>query len=77
MESLIGKQIIKVCGGQEHTLILTTEGIYSCGKASSGALGTGSTSNIEPTLIQTLKHKRVVQIASGFGGTHSFALTGT
>ena len=76
METLIGKQIISACGGQDHTLILTTEGIYSCGSASGGALGTGSVQSTQPKLITGLLHKKVVQIASGYGGTHAFALTG-
>jgi len=70
-----GAKIKNVDIGGAHTLAFTTEGqVYSCGINSNGQLGLGDKQpRLTPTLIESLKGKRIVQVAAG-QNTHSLFL---
>jgi len=87
-----GLVVKKVVVGNFHTLAVTEDGdVYSWGQGHrnfdsflisllwtrSGALGHKSTSNIEtPTLIQALKGKKIVDLASGLQYAHAVDVDG-
>ena len=75
-----GKQVYSACGA-DYALINTcknqafinilADGIYSCGLHSTNQAKHG----LIP--IEELKNKKIIQCASGIGGNHALALTGT
>lgn len=68
---------IQVSCGDSYTLVLTEKHkIYSFGKASHGRLGFKATQDYvsEPTLIDSLKDEKIVQISAGC--RHAACVTG-
>jgi alpha-tubulin suppressor-like RCC1 family protein len=60
----------QIAAAADHTLVLTDEGkVYGWGMNPEGALGTGNTNDQceGPTLIESLGHETVTQIATGYG----------
>jgi len=67
--------VSKVACGANHSMILTKEGkLYSCGWGQNGILGQGHLLNLfEPTLIQDLQNKVIVDVACG--ASHTLCLS--
>ena len=66
--------IIDVVSGCFHTLMLTPNRVFVCGKGAQGQLGLGDTSDQdEPTYVDALRGVGVRQIACGSG--HTVVLT--
>ena len=65
--SHIGSEIIKICSGSLHSLLLTAEGdIYSFGRGTEGQLGHEKSTNIKiPTKIEFFREIKVTDIATG------------
>ncbi|KAF2892607.1 hypothetical protein ILUMI_13565 [Ignelater luminosus] len=69
------KDIVDICAGREHCLILDDTGnVYSFGRGSRGQLGHGSLEDeLEPKLIEALAGIKISKIATG--GWHSCAVS--
>lgn len=67
--ALTGKRVTQVSAGHGFSLILTDEGqVFSCGICDFGQLGLGSSTErytLVPTLIRSLRKKKVVSISAG------------
>jgi alpha-tubulin suppressor-like RCC1 family protein len=76
VKSLVGKQIIMIAAGSNHSLALTSRyDVYSCGHNAKGQLGLGESKSCTVwTHISALSHKKVARIYSG--GEHSWAVIG-
>lgn len=67
VKSLIGKNIIMIAAGSNHSLALTSRyDVYSCGHNAKGQLGIGeSKSSTVWTHVSALAHKKVAKIYAG------------
>jgi alpha-tubulin suppressor-like RCC1 family protein len=72
---LEGHKIAEIKCGQEHNVILTTDGLlFSYGKNNFGSLGLGGRIFApSPQRITKLENKKIVSVACGFH--HSLALS--
>lgn len=75
VQSLEGFKIAEIKSGQEHNLILTTNGVlFSYGKNNFGSLGLGGRIfAASPQQITKLSNKKIISVACGFH--HSLALS--
>ncbi|XP_071444865.1 uncharacterized protein ca [Hetaerina americana] len=71
----LGIEVLSVSCGRQHTLALTSNGVYSWGSAQFGQIGIGMSSGQAPypRLVEKLCHEQVVQVSAG--QYHSMALT--
>ena len=67
VKSLLGKKIIMIAAGSNHSLALTYRyDVYSCGHNAKGQLGLGELkSSTIWTHVSTLAHKKVSKIYAG------------
>jgi RCC1 and BTB domain-containing protein len=79
VKALAGKGIgvVHVATGKRHTVIATTQGVYTCGYGVQGQLGLGSgRENVcSPTMVGKLRGRHIICVAAG--KTHSVAVTHT
>ncbi|XP_046385800.1 uncharacterized protein LOC124155755 [Ischnura elegans] len=71
----LGIEVLSVSCGRQHTLALTTNGVYAWGSAQFGQIGIGMSSGQAPypRLVESLCREQVVQVSAG--QYHSMALT--
>lgn len=71
----LGVEVLNVSCGRQHTLALTTNGVYAWGSAQFGQIGIGMSSGQSPypSLVETLWHEQIVEVSAG--QYHSMALT--
>ena len=76
LEPLLGKDIIAMSCGREHTIAVTDEGeVYSWGTGAGGRLGNGKERNrFTPLAIAGLRGRYVNQVSCG--EAHSAAISG-
>jgi hypothetical protein len=74
VESLVGKNVVQVCCGHDHTLILLANGtVLGYGYGSNGRLGNGTEYDMnKPSVVTVLAGKIIKKIACG--GYHSAAI---
>jgi alpha-tubulin suppressor-like RCC1 family protein len=73
-EYLSDEQVIDVCCGEYHTLVLTNSGeVYAWGDNRSGQIGNGRRVQSIPIKVNGLNGEKVIQISCGY--YHSMALT--
>ena len=77
VESLLGKNVIMIAAGANHSLCLTDKSnVYSCGYNAKGQLGLGDEKSVTLwTHVTALQGKRTEKIYAG--GDHSWAILGT
>jgi len=74
IEALAGQRVVAVLAGHEHSLALTADVVWSCGRGHYGMLGhDDQRSLLLPNKIEALAGQRVVAVSAG--EHHSFALT--
>ena len=74
IEALAGQRVVAVLAGDEHSLALTADGVWSCGRGHYGMLGhDNQRSLLLPNKIEALAGQRVVAVSAG--ESHSLALT--
>jgi len=74
IENLNGKKIVSIVGGQDWTLAIAEDQVYSWGHNQVGQLGLGDFSDRnEPQIISDLSDKKVINI--GTGNQYSVAVT--
>ncbi|KAG8235979.1 hypothetical protein J437_LFUL015133, partial [Ladona fulva] len=73
--SSLGIEVLSVSCGRQHTLALTSNGVYAWGSAQFGQIGVGMSSGQSPypTLVESLCEEHIVEISAG--QYHSMALT--
>lgn len=76
VKSLLGKNIIMVAAGSNHSMALTSKrDVFCCGHNAKGQLGLGEVkSSTVWTHVNSLANKRVSSIYAG--GEHSWAVIG-
>ena len=76
VESLLGKKVLMIAAGANHSLCLTDQSnVYSCGYNAKGQLGLGDEKSVTVwTHVTALQGKRAEKIYAG--GDHSWAILG-
>jgi alpha-tubulin suppressor-like RCC1 family protein len=76
VEALLGKRVIMVAAGANHSLCLTdANNVYSCGYNAKGQLGLGDEKSVTLwTHVTSLQSKKVDKIFAG--GDHSWSILG-
>jgi len=75
IRSLRDKKVAQVSAGDYHSACITEDGeLYIWGLGSDGQIGNGTTKlhNITPCLVESLKGKKIMQVACG--GSHTGAI---
>jgi hypothetical protein len=71
---LSDEQVIDICCGEYHTLVLTNSGeVYAWGQNKSGQIGNGMSNQLIPIKVNGFNGEKVIQISCGYH--HSMALT--
>ena len=75
VEALVGRRVVAVSAGGEHSLALTADGaLWSWGEGNFGRLGHGDTqTQLLPKKVEALAARRVVSVSAGM--CHSIART--
>ena len=78
VESLVGKDVVAVAAGNEHTIILTDDGsILTAGYNDNGQCGHGSTARVgQLTALEKLRSKGAVQVHAYNGCEHTLVVLG-
>ncbi|XP_059473427.1 uncharacterized protein LOC132195443 isoform X2 [Neocloeon triangulifer] len=70
----LGIQIFSISCGKNHSLALTSNGVYSWGSSQFGQLGVGPTCHSShPRLVEALSDEQIIQVSAG--QYHSLALS--
>ena len=78
VDYLVGRNIVEVAAGNEHTAVLTDTGdVFTCGYNDSGQCGVGTTGRVTSLRrVETFHNKDIVSVNSSNGCEHLMCLDG-
>ena len=67
--AMFDSRILAIAAGRNHTVILTTAGVQTCGHGDQIGHGKASKEQLRPRLVKTLCRHPIVGVAAGFDHT--------